>query len=65
VATLGRPTRRMDESCLSKSSEISEKLFFLDFIPLSFFTARSARAPILAQAGLRPQFAVKVMIVVQ
>jgi hypothetical protein len=42
--TVGRPTRRMDESCLSESSGISEKPIFFDFIPFSFFPARAPRA---------------------
>src|SRR5262249_27016397 len=42
--TVGRPTRRMEESCLSESSGISEKLIFFDFIPFSLFAARASRA---------------------
>src|SRR5215831_15991752 len=42
--TVGRPTRRMEESCLSESSGISEKLVFFDFIPFSLFAARASRA---------------------
>jgi hypothetical protein len=40
---VGLPTRRMDDTCGSDNSVISEKLIF-DFIPLSFLTARAPRA---------------------
>jgi hypothetical protein len=41
---VGLPTRRMDDSCRSVNSGISEKSIFFDFIPLSLFTARAPRA---------------------
>ena len=37
---VGRPTRRMRDSCLWESTGISEKSIFFDFIPFSFFPAR-------------------------
>src|SRR5258706_4775828 len=41
---VGRPTRRMRESCLSERSGISEKSIFFDFVDFSFFPARPPRA---------------------
>jgi hypothetical protein len=51
--TVGRPTRRIDESCLSESSEISEKLIFFDFIPFSFLPA--ARRPLMICVSAQSQ----------
>jgi hypothetical protein len=42
--TVGLPTRRIRESCLSESSGISEKSIFFDLVFFSFFPARAARA---------------------
>src|SRR5215831_8159288 len=42
--TVGRPTRRIRESCLSDSSGISEKSIFFDFVFFSFFPARATCA---------------------
>src|SRR5258706_6722442 len=41
---VGRPTRRMRESCLSERSGISEKSILFDFVDFSFFPARPPRA---------------------